>query len=59
MQRLFAVLLGTLGSYLRDVLREAVTMLWHASLFVALRLWGFSSFFLFDWWFPLLFCNNL
>jgi hypothetical protein len=40
MQRLFAALHGTLGSYLRDA---SLQMLWHA--FVFLGLWVFPLFF--------------
>jgi hypothetical protein len=57
MQRLFAALHGTLGSYLRDALslfRKAVpTLCWHAFMFLGLRF--FPSFLLFAWWPPLLF----
>jgi hypothetical protein len=53
MQRLFAALHGTLGSYLRDGFRRAVLTLWHAFLFLGLT---FSpSFLLLAWWPPLLY----
>jgi hypothetical protein len=38
MQRLFAALHGTLGSYLRDAFMRAVLTLWHAFVFLGLRL---------------------
>jgi hypothetical protein len=37
MQRLFAPLHGILGSYVRDALKGALLMFWHAFLFLGLR----------------------
>jgi hypothetical protein len=56
MQRLFAALGGTLGSFRGTFVmlcRRAMLMLWHAFLFLGLRF--FSSFLLFAWWLMLLF----
>jgi hypothetical protein len=44
MQRLYATLHGTLGSYLRDALQKAVLMLWHAFLFLGLRIFALFIF---------------
>jgi hypothetical protein len=57
MQRLFAALYGTLGSYLHKALQEGnVDVV--ACLFVP-RAYVFSSFILLGWWSPLLFLARL
>jgi hypothetical protein len=50
MQRLFAPLHGTLGSYLRDALHEGSVDVVASLLYTSgLGLWGFSSLLLFGW----------
>jgi hypothetical protein len=59
MRRLFVALHGTLGFIFATLCMRATLMRWPAFLFLELRPVGFSSLFLFGWWFPLHFLVNI